>query len=364
MSKILVAEDEPALLESYKEVIESLGHECLQAIDGVQAIELARESHPDLIVTDYMMPRGTGLDVLRALHDDPRLRDVPTVLMTAARPSEEQRRQAWRFLFKPVSLEEFERAVQDGLSAARARRPSDEPHVADSGRPSELSLAREDMLSWVSHEIKSPLAAAAMATQLALRKVRSHETGASVERHLVIAARQLARMDELANSILDAAQLRDGRLRLELEPIGLGDWLKKIVAFWRDLHPEHELSFHDGQELTVVGDPERLRQIVDNLISNAIKYARPAKRVRIDVETTDDEIQIHVEDAGPGIPAAEIPKLFDRFHRVAGQGGRGHGLGLYIANALARLHGGRLSVTSELGHGSRFTLSLPRGQAC
>lgn len=109
-------------------------------------------------------------------------------------------------------------------------------------------------------------------------------------------------------------------------------------------------------------EPERLRQILDNLISNAIKYGRPSKRVHIEVEATPEEIKIHVEDTGPGIPAAEIPKLFDRFHRVAGQGGRGHGLGLYIANALARLHGGSLSARSQMGQGSCFTLSLPRGR--
>jgi signal transduction histidine kinase len=361
MSKILVAEDEPALLESYKALIEGLGHECVQALDGREAIDLARETRPDLIVTDYMMPRCTGLDVLRALRDDPLLASIPTVLMTAARPSEEQRKHAWRFLLKPVSIEEFERIVQEGLSAARARRSNEDPAAAERGRPSELSLAREDMLSWVSHEIKSPLAAATMATQLALRKVRGHETGESVERHLIIAARQLARMDELASSILDAAQLQDGKLRLEVEPIGLGEWLKKIVAFWRDLHPEHEISFQDGHDLMVVGDPERLRQILDNLISNAIKYGRPSKHVSIEVETTPEEIKIHVEDTGSGIPPAEIPKLFDRFHRVAGQGGRGHGLGLYIANALARLHGGSLSATSHIGQGSCFTLALPRG---
>jgi signal transduction histidine kinase len=362
MRKVLIAEDESALLESFKELVEALGCECLEAHDGIEAITLAKSRQPDLVVIDYMMPRCTGVDVIRTLREDPHLCNVPTVLMTAGRPPPSERAEPWLFLPKPVSLEEFERAVQDGLKVAESLRRNGDSLSPRAERLSELSLAREDMLSWVSHEIKSPLAAAVMATQLALRKARGGETGEAIERHLVITRRQLARMDELVSSILDAAQLKDGKLKLEVEPINVAAWLRGIVSFWADLHPDYELSLHDGDGTTMRGDPERLRQIVDNLISNAIKYGRPSKQVRIEVEPGDGHVMIHVQDFGPGIPAEELHNLFDRFHRVAGQGGRGHGLGLYIANALARLHGGELSVRSELGRGSRFTLALPAGR--
>jgi two-component system sensor histidine kinase/response regulator len=359
MRKVLVAEDEPALLEFFRELVEGLGHECLEARDGVEAVTIARSQFPDLVVTDYMMPRSNGLDVIRALRDDPSLRHVPTVLMTAGRPAPEQRTEAWLFLQKPVALEEFERAVREGLKAAEDCKPL--AAAADSGdRISDLSLTREDMLSWVSHEIKSPLAAATMATQLALRKAKSGEPGKALERNLVITSRQLARMDELVTSILDAAQLRDGRLKLELEHIDLGEWLRKIIAFWKELQPEYDLLLtQDSGPLSCIGDPERLRQIVDNLISNAIKYGQPSRTIHVDVRASVHEVTISVRDFGPGIPAHERRNIFNRFHRVPGQVGGGHGLGLYIASALAGLHDGRLTLHSEVGQGSTFTLSLP-----
>jgi two-component system sensor histidine kinase/response regulator len=359
MRKVLVAEDEPALLEFFRELVEGLGHECLEARDGIEAVSIARSQFPDLVITDYMMPGSTGIELIRALREDPRLRHVPTVLMTAGRPPLEQRTEPWLFLHKPVALEEFERAVREGLKAADESHPRTAP-AETRDRISELSLAREDMLSWVSHEIKSPLAAAAMATQLALRKAKSGEPGKALERHLVITARQLARMDELVTSILDAAQLRDGRLKLELERIDVGEWLRKIVAFWKELQPDYELRLRQQSgTISIVGDPERLRQIIDNLISNAIKYGQPSKTVHIDLCASAREVTIAVQDFGRGISPDEQTNIFDRFHRLPGQVGGGHGLGLYIASALARLHHGGISLHSELGKGSTFTLSLP-----
>ena len=114
------------------------------------------------------------------------------------------------------------------------------------------------------------------------------------------------------------------------------------------------------QLLRVRGDKERLRQVLDNLLSNAVKYGLPSKMVRIEVSADAGEARISVTDDGRGIPRENLPQVFDRFHRIAGQGGGGHGLGLYIAAALARLHGGELTVDSELERGSTFTLRLPR----
>lgn len=362
MSKVLIAEDEAALLEIYAELVAGLGHECLVAHDGDEAIDLARKHRPDLVVTDYMLPGRTGVDVIRSLRADPVLAEVPTILLSAGRPPEAAQKEAWLFLKKPLSLERFERAVEEGL---RLHKPSSgRPfHVAApaSSAGSDITLLREEMLSWVSHEIKSPLSSAMMAAQLALRDLRLGTVdSANLENRLTMIMRQLARMDELATSILDAAQLQDGKLRLDVEDIAVAPWLKEITSFWRDLHPDHEIILEDGHDVVLRGDKERLRQVLDNLISNAIKYGKPSKRVVVSTRATDASLDVSVKDEGQGIPAHELPTIFDRFHRVAGQGGRGHGLGLYIAAALARLHGGAIVVESQVGAGSTFTLSLPR----
>ncbi len=361
MAKVLIAEDEPALLECYCELVRGLGHECLEARDGEEAIQLARQHTPDLVVTDFMMPKRNGLEVFRALQADAALRGVPVVLISAARPRDEDRKQVYRFLQKPIGLDTFERMVMEGLTAAErvASTPAspDAPSAADE---SALTLVREDMLNWVAHEIKSPLSAAFTATQLAVRGLRQGEGSEDTERRLGLISKQLSRMDELVNSILDAARLQDGRLKLDLETFDLGPWLETVVGAWREVNPDFEITCRDGAGIRLVADPERLRQVIDNLISNAIKYGQPSRHIEVDVVDREDRVEISVRDHGRGIAREHLDTLFNRFHRVPGQGGRGHGLGLYIASALTRLHGGEIQVESEPEKGARFTVTLPR----
>ena len=106
-------------------------------------------------------------------------------------------------------------------------------------------------------------------------------------------------------------------------------------------------------------DESRLQQVLDNLLSNAIKYGAAAKCVDIDVAVQGGQAVLSVRDHGQGIAAGELPHLFERFHRAEAANGQGHGLGLYIAAALAKLHGGTLRAKSELGDGATFSLMLP-----
>jgi signal transduction histidine kinase len=271
--------------------------------------------------------------------------------MSAGRPPEAERRAATRFLQKPFTPAELEEAIREALEkSGNGRAPPNGGHVTS---------LREQMLSWVSHEIKTPLSAATAAVHLATRAVRAHDEP-QVEKRLDTIARQLRRMDELVTSILDAAQLEDGGLRLNAEEVDLDALLAGAVSFWRELYPDHDISSAGESGLTVKADRERLRQILDNLISNAVKYGKPAKLVAIAVTSDASSVSVSVRDRGAGIPPEELDSIFDRFHRLAGQGGRGHGLGLFIAAALARLHGGSITVESEVGAGSTFKLTIPR----
>ena len=116
-------------------------------------------------------------------------------------------------------------------------------------------------------------------------------------------------------------------------------------------------------EVTLHADEERLRQVLHNLISNAVKYGGDPARVDLILEMTPSSATVRVRDHGIGIAAHELPRLFERFHRAEGSRGGGHGLGLYIANALTRLHGGTLAATSVLGEGTTFSVTLPLSSA-
>jgi signal transduction histidine kinase len=358
MSLVLIAEDEEAMLEIFAQVVEELGHRTLRAHNGEEALMLARTERPDLVVSDHMMPRRTGVELLRTLRADPCLDDVPFLLLSAAQPKGLEEADA--FLSKPVDLDTFEVAVQQVLcSRPVAPAPREEAMTAGDRAGHSSGAVREEMLNWVAHEIKTPLSSARLNAQLLLRK--QGERGAAEERKCSEAIlRQLDRMNSLVTSILDAARLSEGKVALHREPGELAAFLQEVVHEWRELQPQVDFSLHGAaRRVELSFDAERVRYILNNLLSNAVKYGGEHRRVEVTLSLSPGLAIVQVRDWGVGIPASELRNIFERFHRADGAGGNGHGLGLYIAAALARLHGGSLTAQSELGHGSTFSLRLP-----
>jgi two-component system, sensor histidine kinase and response regulator len=356
---VLVVDDEEALLEVFASVVTELGHSVVCAHAGDEALGLARTHQPDLIVSDHMMPGLTGVEFLRSVRRDVQLASTPFVLISAALP--QGAHEANAYLAKPVSLEAFERVVQEGLrsSGERPERPAGMPLTQ--APETAVNLARAEMMSWVAHEIKTPISSARLNVELMLRHL-SGDAADAQRRRGTVALQQLDRMATLVSSVLEASQLSEGRIKLQLEPCELRTFLQGVARYWRDTRPEVEFILElPAEAVTIQVDPERVRQILNNLVSNAVKYGGTSGRVEFALERSPGRAVISVTDYGQGMDASELPRIFDRFHRAAGSTGQGHGLGLYIASALAQLHGGSLQVRSQRGEGSTFTLSLPLG---
>jgi signal transduction histidine kinase len=172
--------------------------------------------------------------------------------------------------------------------------------------------------------------------------------------------RQLDRIGALVTSILDAAQLSEGKVTLHLTRLDLFAFVQQIIDDWRELQPLVTFTLTSEEAPTELAvDEERLRHVLNNLLSNAVKYGGTDKRVQVRVSSSPGLAIVEVRDWGEGIEAAKLHTIFDRFHRANAADGRGHGLGLFIAAAITRLHGGTLAAHSELGKGSTFTLRLP-----
>jgi two-component system, sensor histidine kinase and response regulator len=171
---------------------------------------------------------------------------------------------------------------------------------------------------------------------------------------------QLDRMNELVTSILEAARLAESNVRLELAPGDLVSFMEETVRDWSTRQPDVAFTFSRETQptLEVPFDRLRLRQLLNTLLSNAVKFGGRAGRVEVTLLRSSSEAIVQIRDWGPGIAAAELPKLFERFHRAEATG-RGHGLELFTAAALAKLHGGSLQARSALGEGSTFSLQLP-----
>ncbi len=345
MARILLVDDEDSYLEVLSDTLALAGHLCSRAHDGREALDVASNDPPELVITDQMMPRMTGVELLHALRDSAELATVPTILLSAIRPPGYEL--ASRFVQKPVHVDKIWRVVGELVEPAMT--------VRSNASTPNLSQTREEALNWVAHEIKNPLGVATLNVELLLGGM----PGEFERKHLLTLKRQLERMDELVVSVLDAASVGEGRVILRRNPVEIGGFVESLLEDWRASFAEHVIEVGITERAVCDIDRERVREVLDNLVSNAAKYGGADRMIEVRVHADAADACVSVRDRGIGIHPQDLKHIFERFHR-AKHGGRGHGLGLYIAAALARLHGGGIRVESKVGAGSTFTLRLPR----
>jgi signal transduction histidine kinase len=235
-------------------------------------------------------------------------------------------------------------------------------------RMAELERVKANFLNVASHELRGPLSVArGYASMLADGSFGPLEA-TDVRVAVPIIANKLDEMNQLVDSMLDTARLEERRLVLLRERMDLRDLVDRAVAAVQlILTPRHELSWRRPRRpILLHGDGARLSIIITNLLQNAIKYSPSGGVVEVFLAAEAEEVTLTVWDQGLGIAPADLPRLFTRFGRIitpANSHIPGTGLGLYLARELARLHGGDLLVSSTVGHGSSFTLVLPRALA-
>lgn len=224
------------------------------------------------------------------------------------------------------------------------------------------SQFKDQFLSTMSHELRTPLNAVLGFSEM----LSAERYGALNERqqryvnHIYKGGEHLLR---LINDILDISKIEAGRLQLELENVPVKNTFSEVVASLQSLvdKKSQTLIVHEFKDLKVIADPVRFRQILMNLLGNAIKFTPPDGTLQLAAKQIGSEVRIEVRDSGPGIPAEEQTRIFEAFHRFrhSDTAAEGTGLGLAITRRLVDLHGGVLGLESETGHGSSFYFTLP-----
>ena len=234
----------------------------------------------------------------------------------------------------------------------------------DITREVEVARMKSDFVSTVSHELRTPMTSIKGFVDLILLGAAGQVSGEQ-RRFLNIVKSNVDRLAALVGDLLDLSRIETGRLRLKLEPVSISDVLQNVLDSLRGRIEEKGLELIaevPGGLPLVVGDRNRLIQILTNLLANAYQYTLSGGQIRVTVSQRDTALQVRVADTGIGISEEDQAKIFGRFFRADHQVVRdtdGTGLGLSIVKSLVELHGGELWLDSTLGKGSEFSFSLP-----
>jgi signal transduction histidine kinase len=225
---------------------------------------------------------------------------------------------------------------------------------------------RTDFVSHVSHELRTPLAAIVGSIKLILDG-HAGEITETQNRLLNIVERESAHLMQLINDLLDLAKLEAGRTKIEKEDVSLEALIAEAVESMQPLAQSqsiHLTAESDGLGSPLSCDPSLIRQVLHNLIGNAIKFTPAGGSIRTVAKTGPAFAEVKVIDTGIGIPRDKWEAVFNKFEQLGSHKGpvKGTGLGLAICRQIVERHGGRISVESEEGVGSTFRFTLPRGE--
>jgi PAS domain S-box-containing protein len=222
----------------------------------------------------------------------------------------------------------------------------------------EKERRKDDFIGIASHELKTPITTIKAMNQLLQRRLERENNQQAVG-YLARMDGQINRLTRLISDLLDVTKIQAGRLELVRESFDFDEWLKGIID---DLQQgnSHKITCSGNVGRAIVGDRDRLGQVVTNLVTNGIKYSPCAKTLDVRVTTDQDSVVVSVQDYGIGIPTDLQERIFERFFRVmSDRNVSGLGMGLYITSEIVKLHGGKIWVESVEGKGSTFSFSLP-----
>ncbi len=378
---LLVADDNPDMRAYLKRLLSGL-YRVVVATDGAEALDKAERLHPALILTDVMMPRMSGNDLLKAVRGHERLRSVPIIFLTAKAGSEARIESleagANDYVSKPFHEEELLARINNQLRM-RAQEKEIEARTIELERLNrqleavnatlrEVNQRKSEFVSIVSHDLRSPMAA----IQGYVDNMQEGLAGGLSEKqgyYLTRMKANIERVTRMINDLLNLTKIETGQIEIRLQSVSMGELIDHLLeGVEPTAHQKHlklKARYEPGLP-AVQCDPDKVTQILTNLIQNAIKFTASDGEVRVEVETSEGQfMRICVADTGCGIPSSELHRVFDKFYRGSSAQSevRGTGLGLAIAKHLVELQHGTIWVESRPGEGTRFFFTLPLSKA-
>ena len=384
-ARLLVVDDEESLRITTAAILEQEGYIVDTASSGDEAVELLTKADYDLVLTDLHMEGGDGLSVLSQIrrHSPLTISVVLTGFASVESAIAALQEGAYDYLVKPCDIESMKHTIRRGvehrrlmLAEQKARADLEqlnldleqriEERTAELKRLNdelaEANRAKDVFLATLSHELRTPLTPVVGWIKL-LRSGTLDDK--SVSQALDAIERNAWLQSRLIDDLLDTSRIATGKLHFEPKATDLNVAVKAAVDTVRTSAASRNIELIISlwpDNLIVLGEPVRLQQIAWNIVSNAIKFTDPGGKVRVTTGANGSQAYLEVVDTGVGIEPDFLPHVFDRFRQADGSTSRRHGglgLGLAIADALTKMHGGKLEAHSEgVGRGSTFTFRL------
>jgi signal transduction histidine kinase len=329
------------------------------AADGAEAMKQFREWLPDLVLLDYKLPDVSGLDLLQDMRQM-NGSDCRIIMITAFASLEvavsATKNGAFDFLAKPFTPEELEDVVQKAAESLLHERQA-------RALAEEKRKIRFQFLSVLAHELKAPLGS----VESYLKIMRQHLKGEEVVSYDDVLDRSLLRLEgmrKMIEDLLDLTRIESGERQREIEPVDIKELVEGCVETFSGAAAARGIRFEMdvSADLVVPGDHSELEIVLNNLVSNAVKYNRDNGMVRVTATKGADGAVLRVADTGIGLSDEEQQRLFGEFVRIRNEKTRlipGSGLGLSTVRKIISLYGGRIDVRSVPGEGSTFTVVLP-----
>jgi len=366
-TKVLVVDDEQSVATTIKAILELDGNDVTAVTSGKEALEQLQRHEFDVVLTDLRLDDLDGIEILRETQK--LWPDTVSIMLTGYASLESAvaalRSGAYDYLIKPSDVDELRATIGRAIERRKLRQRLVELE--------QLDRLKTQFLSMASHELRTPLTAVSGFMQIARRRMSRlsgatevpapwREEARKADETLEMANRQSKKLARLIDELLDVSRLEQGRVEMRLAEIDLADVVQEVAERMRLLSKAHAIETKIDGTAPIVADRDRIEQVLENLVGNAIKYSPEAGRIEMSMHVNGANAVISVRDEGIGIAPGEVEKIFGLFYRSpdprADHVG-GLGLGLYISREIVSRHHGRLWAERNAEAGTTFHVTLP-----
>ncbi|MEM9649091.1 MAG: response regulator [Bacteroidota bacterium] len=365
-AKILIVDDLQENLFSLEQIIEKDDREIISATSGNEALKLARKHEFALVITDVQMPEMNGFEFIEIFRSKKNTQNVPVIFATAINKEKQYVIKGYSegavdYLYKPLDPDIVSAKVDIFVTLYNQKRALEDQYQELDA----LNKLKNKFLGIAAHDIRNPLAIIEFYSKSLLKELGPilNDPSKIQELENIFVSTKFAQ--NLVNDFLDISKMESGNIELEEEMIDVRCFLESSIQFnqvfanKKNINLIGEIEF---EELHTAFDKTKMNQVLNNLITNAIKFSHEGTSIHLKAQQNGDQLVLSLRDEGQGIPKDEITHLFDPFAKTSVKstaGEKSTGLGLMIVKKIVDAHAGEITVTSEVGVGSCFRITFP-----